>query len=1452
MDAHDYDEDETPPLLIDSDGDISDDEDAVSPTRVPPRPRKSVPVASDAGDIGATPPAQRERPTVSSTVPQWQKPPPRDISLLPREPKMKSKQPSREDGKCGEEVDVPPDMVPVLITNADGTITQEVWAFIDRGCARTMVSHKLAKFLQTEYGPTGDVNLGFSASFPPVAVERLLKPLHLYIGTQTRMIQPEVTDLCKYDLMLGRNITNDLGMSLGPIPVLFPSEYDKPPEDDDEYINLDNPIERLRDSIILPAAEEKLRSQLRADAEIWLEQHILNVPENSFIKTTAAKLAVLHKPNTKPAYVHQYPIKPQYVPYVTDQVLLWHGVGKCIVFDTKRHGPFPLYNMPLTVVVTRDNTGKITKIRICVDAHARALNVDLLNDQYPLPKINDIYRRLSCHRFIAEFDLTSAFLQFPVEADSEHKLAFTWNGITYVFVGAIFGVKHVSAHVQRVLTGIFQDMPFVLIYVDNMIVYSNTIEEHRMHIKCVIARCTELNIRLSPEKCQIACTEIITLGNLLTTKGVRADPRKVNAIMSFPTPVDADSLARFLGMAGYLRDYVRYFADISAPLSALKPDYTLMGKDKKKRIPFVWTEECDKAFNTLKYAIAHCPAMNFIDFNRRFFVAVDSSRYGIGAVLFQPRHEHDLPNTDNIVSLASRTLRDYEKNYEVYKLELNAIIFALKEFDDALHGNTFTLLTDHHALIYLHTQKELNRTLNQWYHHINTYDFEIYHIPGHINCLADLLSRMYQHKGPWGIARATTALASDTTTLGTREVADAVADNSLPARMVNQVVRLTKGDLFERLTAGDRRFAAAVIRVKKVQPGVLAQGAQKVLTTLHVHFDPSLPQEDDTFDPTTVDDDFSSLTLTRHPTPVQPVTAAEKLQIVQDVHTVSFMGQKKTIASLHAKGYRWPGMNELVKQVCADSVPCQKWTPSRPIRQLHALGSLRRNIPWSQLQIDISTHWPSSMGYNYILVVIDVFTSFCLLRALINRTAHVVAEALWLIFADFGPPQVVQTDQDQSFMAAVFEDMLASHCTEHRTVTAYTPVLNSCVERHIRTVGEALHKLMQHTGKQWPPLVPCIQLGLNNQILSADKNRTPFAMLLNRELNVWQSYVGTAPMGLTTPHDLEQWRMRQGFLYEKVFPVFANSRAEQVNARAILFEKTHPPSHGDLPVGAMVMVRPAVKGSKMDQLFEGAVHRVIYKTPLGAYVLQDASLSVTPPISRERLKAVPYPRERAEERHVVKKVHSHERGDDGTMLYLVEWRNEAEQTWVPQTHFDTPRMINQYWKSKGLAPPADQQEAHVLPPTLATHARPLSKTKPVQRAAPAAVITMAAVTAPAAPTPPPVLAHAIVVNPRPLTRVKYAVPAVVVPAPVLAAVPAPLLPDAAILAAPIVAPMPAQQHASGRAIPRPVTRRAISTPASARSAASVPVRAAQAVSNVVRRSTRSISPPQKSDHTYRR
>ena len=389
------------------------------------------------------------------------------------------------------------------------------------------------------------------------------------------------------------------------------------------------------------------------------------------------------------------------------------------------------FNTPFFLIPKKDAIGVKSDFRICHDF--RPLNALIPNDSSPLPLISDIFESLAGAQVFSTLDLRQAYHRFPIAVDDRHKTAFTWKGTQYQFRGAPFGLKTLPSHFQRVMSVLLRDLDFARVFIDDVVVFSKSRDEHATHLKEVIRRLNGAKLILNINKCHFARLEVNLLGFRINPYGRAIDSPRLANLADWPVPTTAKQLQSFLGFVNYLRDYVPRISTITAPLNAIRV---------KDSIPEQWTPECMQAFQLLKELIPQCPPLAHPDFERPFFVATDASAVGIGAVLYQLDPQSNAPR---YIQFQARALTASERNYSATKRELLAVVFAFARFHHFIYGRRFTLYTDHHALTYMHTQPSLNAMMQSWYDQLFEYDFVVFHRPGIQNILPDRLSRLFPH-----------------------------------------------------------------------------------------------------------------------------------------------------------------------------------------------------------------------------------------------------------------------------------------------------------------------------------------------------------------------------------------------------------------------------------------------------------------------------------------------------------------------------------------------------------------------------------------------------------------------------------------------------------------------------------------------------------------------------------
>nr|AAC26240.1 contains similarity to reverse transcriptases (PFam: rvt.hmm, score: 116.22) [Arabidopsis thaliana] len=360
--------------------------------------------------------------------------------------------------------------------------------------------------------------------------------------------------------------------------------------------------------------------------------------------------------------------------------------------------------------------------RLCIDY--RGLNQVTVKNKYPLPRIDELLDQLRGATCFSKIDLTSDYHQIPIAEADVRKTAFRTRYGHFEFVVMPFGLTNAPAAFMRLMNSVFQEFldEFVIIFIDDILVYSKSPEEHEVHLRRVKEKLREQKLFAKLSKCSFWQREMGFLGHIVSAEGVSVDPEKIEAIRDWPRPTNAVEIRSFLGLAGYYRRFVKGFASMAQPMTKLT------GKD----VPFVWSPECEEGFVSLKEMLTSTPVLALPEHGEPYSVYTDASGVGLGCVLMQ---------RGKVIAYASRQLRKHEGNYPTHDLEMAAVIFALKIWRSYLYGGKVQVFTDHKSLKYIFTQPELNLRQRRWMELVADYDLEIAYHPGKANVIVDALSR---------------------------------------------------------------------------------------------------------------------------------------------------------------------------------------------------------------------------------------------------------------------------------------------------------------------------------------------------------------------------------------------------------------------------------------------------------------------------------------------------------------------------------------------------------------------------------------------------------------------------------------------------------------------------------------------------------------------------------------
>jgi hypothetical protein len=375
------------------------------------------------------------------------------------------------------------------------------------------------------------------------------------------------------------------------------------------------------------------------------------------------------------------------------------------------------WGCPAIFVKKKDQT-----LRMCVDY--RPLNEVTIKNKYPLPWIDILYDQLTGARVFSKIDLRSGYHQIRIRPKDIPKTAFTTRYGLFEYLVMSFGLTNAPAHFTYLMNSVF--MPeldkFVVVFIDDILIYSKNEEEHAQHLRIVLTRLREHQLYAQFSKCAFWLEEIQFLGHVLSAKGIAVDPSKVQDILEWKPPTTVHQVRSFLGLAGYYRRFIPDFSRL------VKPITSLLKNDTK----FNWSLECNEAFEKLKVLLTTAPVLAQPDIEKPFDVYCDASGSGLGCVLMQE---------GRVIVYASRQLRRHEEHYPTHDLELAAVVHALKIWHHYLLGNIYHIYTDHKSLKYIFTQSELNMRKRRWLELIKDYELEIHYHPGKANVVADALSR---------------------------------------------------------------------------------------------------------------------------------------------------------------------------------------------------------------------------------------------------------------------------------------------------------------------------------------------------------------------------------------------------------------------------------------------------------------------------------------------------------------------------------------------------------------------------------------------------------------------------------------------------------------------------------------------------------------------------------------
>ena len=695
-------------------------------------------------------------------------------------------------------------------------------------------------------------------------------------------------------------------------------------------------------------------------------------------------------------------------------------------------------------------------LRLAVDY--RGLNKITKKDRYPLPLIPDLLDRLRSARVFTKLDLRGAYNLVRIADGDEWKTAFRTRYGSYEFQVMHYGLTNAPASFQWFMNEVFKDITdvCVVVYLDDILIYSDNPDEHLNHVREVLRRLRANNLYAKVEKCAFSVDTTDFLGFVVGPDGLRMDESKIQVIRDWPTPRKVKDIQSFLGFANFYRRFISSYSDITVPLTRLT----------RKDAPWAWSSQCEDAFQLLKMAFTSAPILHHFDPALPPVVETDASDYAVAGILSVRTDDGEI----HPVAFYSRTLSGAELNYDTHDKELLAVFEAFKTWRHYLESphHTIDVITDHKNLEYFSSTKMLTRRQARWSEFLSAFNMVIRFRPGKLGEKPDSLTR----RADYYLKR------------GDRDYTLANPQNLRPIFSQEQLATSLRAT---RLYAIARDAAALVdASVPVLDIAALVEDIKSGYSV-----DPLASRELDLCRKGSPSPRFtlspSGLLLMDRRVYVpqfRPERGNLRTRVLQEKHdhpTAGHFGYNKTLELLR-RDYVWPSMRTDCKQFVSQCVLCARNKPSRhrPYGLLQPLPVPER--PWHSISMDFIEQLPASNGYTAILVIIDRLSKEGIFIPTKDTvTAPDVADSFVThVFSKHGIPLHVSSDRGSEFTSHFFRSLgLLLRMRLHFT-SGHHPAANGQVERVNSTLEQYLRIYCNYEQDNWSKLLPLAEFAYNN------------------------------------------------------------------------------------------------------------------------------------------------------------------------------------------------------------------------------------------------------------------------------------------------------------------------------------------------------------------------------------
>ncbi|XP_030586939.1 uncharacterized protein K02A2.6-like [Archocentrus centrarchus] len=675
-------------------------------------------------------------------------------------------------------------------------------------------------------------------------------------------------------------------------------------------------------------------------------------------------------------------------------------------------------------------------VRICGDFKV-SVNPVLRIDQYPLPRIEDIFTAVAGGKHFSKIDLAQAYLQMEVEETSKKYLVINTHKGLYQYNRLVFGIASAPAVWQRAMDQVLQGIPGTQCFLDDIIVTGVDEETHLANLAAVLARLEKYGLRANKNKCEFFQDAIEYCGHKIDRHGLHKTKDKVDAVLKAPEPKNVSQLRSFLGLINYYHKFLPNLSTVLHPLHLLL----------QQNVKWKWTKECEEAFNGAKQLITSEEVLTHFDPNLPLRLACDASPYGIGAVL-----SHKMPDgLERPIAFASRSLNAAERNYAQIDREALSLVWGVKKFNQYLYGRHFTLITDHRPLVSIFNPQKSIPTmaaarLQRWALFLGAHTYTIEFKGTKLHGNADGLSRLPQ--------RQTTEETTDPAT-----VFHVAQMEPLPVTSA-QVKRETSRDtilskVYDFTVNGWPSSSDTQLSVYSTRKDQLSVCQGCVLWGTRVILPPKL-----------------------------------RTRVLDSLHD-GHLGVVK-MKSLARSYVWWPGIDCEIENVAKSCTGCQQTLRQPQPAPVHTWEW--PSTPWQRIHIDYAGPFMDQM----FLIVVDAHSKWPEIFPVKQATAASTVSILRALFARTGLPQQLVSDNGRQFTGEEFQSFLKNNGVRHMTSAPHHPATNGQAERFIQSFKRSM-KASRLEGKPMQHKIDSFLLAYRNTT-HATTGHTPAMLFMGRNL----------------------------------------------------------------------------------------------------------------------------------------------------------------------------------------------------------------------------------------------------------------------------------------------------------------------------------------------------------------